>query len=349
MSKDRDFIENPGYVDNVFKPEVINHVRTHYATHMKYGWKASGRAEYDQSHWNNQVIAKPSWIHVDLKDTPEYEGMPEIQYMWNNILPYVGKKSLLRVYCNGYTYGTDGYIHTDEGSDKQGRPGETCIIYLNEGRWDLDWAGETIVYGIDDEPLFVCKPTFGRMLIFNSQLFHRALPLSRIYGGLRTIITFKTHDPDWTEPKFLWLRDRAKDITHNTGGVSHPDGFWLHSWYVARILENDFKAKKPTCLAGYYHAAAYGTVFFTGGLEPASRTEIQSLIGSEAESLVWEYSQLPENRDEVLINRKGDWSDRTWGRLLQIDCANSWEQKTGQNSLDEKLNIIMQIQEKDEL
>lgn len=337
------------YIDDEFDPDVIHHIRKHYATQMKYHWKANGRSEYDQGHWNNQIIQKPNWIHVDLADTPEYEELPEIQYMWNNILPHVGDSSLLRCYCNGYTYGTDGFMHTDESSDKQGVPGATVIIYLNEGEWDPDWAGETIVYDMNDEPEFVCKPTFGRMLIFNSQLFHRALPLSRAYGGLRTIATFKTHDPDWTEPSFKWLRDRTQNIPHNTGGVTHPNGFWLHSWRVARILQLEMQAKRVTSLAGFYHAAAYGTVFFNGGLDPAHRVEIQSLIGSDAENLVWEYSQLPKDRDEALINNYGNWSDRIWGRLLQIDCANSWEQKTGYQHFDTKMQIIDTLKEKDEL
>ena len=339
------------YIDGVFDEDVIHHIRKHYATQLKYHWKADGRKEYDQGHWNNQVIQKPNWINVDLVDTPEYEDLPEIQYMWNNILPHVGNVSLLRCYCNGYTYGTDGFLHTDDTNYAQGGDTSTVIVYLNEGEWDPDWAGETIIYDMEDEPSFVCKPSFGRMLIFNSQLFHRALPLSRAYGGLRTIITFKTHHPDWTSDNYWWVRNRTADIPHNTNGYSHPNGFFLHSWRVGRILQTELMAKKDTCMAGFYHAAAYGTEFFPlpSSLEPANRDDLKKSIGSTAENLVWEYSQLPKNRNEALINKHGNWSDRVWGRLLQIDVANSWEQRLPDSTINKKLALIEELKEKDEI
>ena len=78
---------------------------------------------------------------------------PEIFAVWRTLQDrYIGLKKLRTFYINGYTYGTDGYIHRDDtyynelGADSPNR--ESCVIYLNKD-WHPDWAGETVALNED--------------------------------------------------------------------------------------------------------------------------------------------------------------------------------------------------------
>ena len=337
-------IENE-VIDGLFDSQMLTYVRKKYTNQMTYSWKANGYSEYDQGHWNTQVIHKPRFLNnVNLADTPTYNDLPEIQYMWNNLLGAFGQpRGLLRCYCNGYTFGTDGYIHIDERSDHQGVAYETVVVYLNEGKWEMDWAGEAIIYNSAEEPEFVCKPAHGRTLIFNSQKWHRALPVSRVYGGLRTIITFKTCDPNIKDERFYFIKEQTEGIPHS------GRDFFTHSWNVAMILQEQLQASKTTCLAGLYHAGVYGTVFFDNIKERLSRDKVKEIIGEEAENIVCAYSLLGENRTQDLIQRNGEWTDREWGRLLQIEVANTIDQKGINGPVNQMMDLIAEIKTKDEL
>jgi SM-20-related protein len=340
-------IDLPIVMDDVFDQSLIKFVKDRHATYLKYGWKSSGYAEHDAGHWNNQVIAKPKFVKVCLSETPEYETLPEIQRMWNTLIGVIGeKRTLLRCYCNGYTYGTDGYTHVDDRqTGTNTTASETVIVYLNDGKWEMDWGGETIVYNNDEEPEIAVKPKTGRIFIFDSQKWHRALPLSRAYGGLRTIITFKTFEQDYTSDVFKRNKEWSINIPHRTN--SHGNSLWHHQWYTARILEKDLNAHKDTCLAGLFHACCYGTEFFPLQYTH-TRDEVKSLVGETVENLIWEFSQLGKNRNWDLLNRNGNWSDRTWGRLIQIEIANGMEQGTLQNG-PELYDVLDELKKKDEL
>ena len=337
----------PLILDDIYNPDLINFIRDKWAKELTYGWKSSGYAEHDSGHWNKQIIKKPNWINVDLTETPEYETVPEIQRVWNTLIGVIGeKRTLLRVYCNGYTYGTDGYTHLDYiNTGGPATASETAIIYLNEGKWDMDWGGETIVYDDNEEPETIVKPKHGRLFLFNSQKWHRALPLSRAYGGLRTIITLKTYPTDFTSRQFTEAKRLCGNIPHRT--LSGAGTLWHHSWYTARILESELKASKTVCMAGLFHANAYGTEHFPIEFQQ-SRDYMKTLLDAQTENLIYEWSLLPKNRNQVLLNREGNWSDRVYGRLIQLELANGLEQGTLQNG-PQLYDILDTIKMKDPL
>jgi Rps23 Pro-64 3,4-dihydroxylase Tpa1-like proline 4-hydroxylase len=92
----------------------------------------------------------------------------------------------IRAYANAYTFGTEGYIHTDStiATDM------TYLIYLNE-EWDRDWAGETLFFN-GDTILKAALPKWNRLVIFPSKMDHCARSVSRICSKLRTILVFKS-------------------------------------------------------------------------------------------------------------------------------------------------------------
>ena len=98
--------------------EEINEIRKKYVEYfgLRYGWKANKNLPFDQGHWNRPVIKKSKYFPFDMSEHPSfYLGHPEIAKIWDAINNELGGgRALVRAYVNGYTYGTDGYLHSDD-------------------------------------------------------------------------------------------------------------------------------------------------------------------------------------------------------------------------------------------
>jgi len=67
----------------------------------------------------------------------------------------------------------------------------TALFYLNPV-WQLDWHGETILY--DDETqdtIHCCVPRGGRLLLFDSRIWHGATSPSMICPEMRLTLALK--------------------------------------------------------------------------------------------------------------------------------------------------------------
>jgi SM-20-related protein len=289
---------------------------------MKYGWQAINRG-FDQGHWNVPISLGSSFIPADISAFPWFEqNNPEVAWLWKKINQTIPSqtghpRTLVRAYINGYTFGTDGYAHRDDPwiKDKHGVESETFIIYLND-RWDKNWAGETVVYTEDGEIEKSVLPKLGRILIFDSSKEHAARPLSRIYQGLRLIMTFKTADARINSAALAYIENLTKNINH----CGQP--FFRHLYNTALILE---RARMPdyVVLAGLYHSI-YGTEYFNPPIS-VTREKVAELIGNQAEDLVHIFCTI-ENRIETILQ---DWSFDFEKRyyLLHIELANVQEQR----------------------
>lgn len=148
---------------------------------FNYGWPSNRNKEY--FHWNTWFGGKNRESRKDVTnqltgDVLTLWSLLQSDYLQNTPVP-------IRVYANGYTYGTEGYIHTD--SDKKND--KTILIYMNK-IWDRDWAGETMFFQ-GDTILKAVLPKCGRIVIFPSALEHCARSVSRICPELRTILVYK--------------------------------------------------------------------------------------------------------------------------------------------------------------
>ena len=114
-----------------------------------------------------------------------------------NILRKIGKRCLLKAYVNGYTYGTDAYLHRDDSwiTKQYGKNSvsETIIVYLNEN-WNPDWAGETVIVSEEGEIELSILPKKNKVLVFDSNKLHAARPVSRSCPELRMVLVLKTVD-----------------------------------------------------------------------------------------------------------------------------------------------------------
>ena len=82
-----------------------------------------------------------------------------------------------RIYMNAHTHGVEPVMHKDDG--------DFTMIYYPQMDWKPEWGGGTLI----DSQLV---PYVGnRLVIFDAELPHMGMPVSRECYELRTVIVFK--------------------------------------------------------------------------------------------------------------------------------------------------------------
>jgi hypothetical protein len=104
------------------------------------------------------------------------------------------------------------------------------------------------------------------------------------------------------------LEDRLRFLRiANTEGMPHSDRALLDHLLGTRQLLIDWEARPALCDAGLFHSV-YGTEYYELQAIPlAMRSEVQQLIGDEAESLAWLFCMI--RRESLLENPgpEGQW------------------------------------------
>jgi SM-20-related protein len=282
--------------------------------YFRYGWKANIDIEGDQGHWNTPVLRSSFEFPYDVASMPFAHKYSSLFTVWNEIQEQIGRRPLLNVYLNGYTYGTDGYAHTDiDVHFKNGTHDVTILLYLNT-KWDKNWGGETVFFDSNDDIIRAVLPKFGRFVVFPSATMHGARPLSRSCPVLRHVLVFKTMHQSAVSEAVSFLLERTNAIAHN-GGKS----FFEHLYKTMLALETD-KQPKYIVAAGLYHAV-YGTSFFSFSNKDFNRTIVRRLIGDRAEELVFLFSTM-KNRTQTLLRETVIHQKD----LIRIEIANLGEQ-----------------------
>lgn len=116
---------------------------------------------------------------------------------------------------------------------------------------------------------------------------------------------------------------RVIELQLNTGNINHLDrNLFAHLWGTYNVLKNKNKPEH-VCLAGLFHSV-YETEYFQFN-SPYTREKVKELIGEEAENLVYEFCNTVP-RVTKLVEREGNWSDKVYAELLDIELANMEEQ-----------------------
>lgn len=256
---------------------------------LVYGWPSNANKQYDYGHWNKVVLKHNKNIVFDNSRLPFIKKHPEVEMIWNVIQSKIGRRKLVRVYINGYTYGTDAYLHRDDGwipKEHEGtRLSETAILYLND-KWDADWAGETVILDESDEIEKAVLPKKNRLLIFDSSKLHAARPLTRACPELRKVLVFKTIDYNTPTKEMDFVFNLYKN---------DPRLFYVS--FKMSIALDEMNRSKDACLAALYHAVYMFDV---------PRQQVKDLIGETAEQLVYDYHNAldklsTENKDLMHI------------------------------------------------
>jgi hypothetical protein len=94
------------------------------------------------------------------------------------------KFELLEVYCNGQTYGQDGYPHIDNVH------GEThTFLYYATQNWNLTWGGQT-VFLIDGKRIGI-DPIPNSAILFTTDLMHYGEAFNQFCRDLRMTVCYK--------------------------------------------------------------------------------------------------------------------------------------------------------------
>lgn len=288
---------------------------------FSYGWKSAKSIPLEQQgHWN--ILLTPGQFrsanerNIALQGTDLSENLESIiKPFWEKTIELFGPRRLCRAYINGYTYGTDAYLHPD--TDYKEYPQdhdckmETVMFYINS-TWDPNYAGETVF--VENGDIFQSiLPKPGRAVCFDSEVLHGARPLSRACYLLRQVLVFKTVVDKYSE-------ENARDFLINlTDQIPHSMGsFYEHLSNTCEILKA-LKIQRHVYLAGLFHSI-YNTEYFQPELN-VTREQIQNLIGKRAENLVYQFCTLHPRKQHILSSDTPNQYE-----LAAIEYANILEQ-----------------------
>jgi len=321
--------------DSCISDKLLNAIVEKYETSFSYGWKANRKNNEDQGHWNVPICIEDVKCLEDI--APKLSIKDEhIHALWLYLKKYfIGERKLSRVYINGYTYGTDGYIHRDDKLyDELGAESpfsETVIIYLNN-EWEMNWGGETVIVGNDGEISKSVIPKFTRMLIFDGQMQHASRPLSRICKDLRMVLVFKT-----VQSAQKNLIDNVYDLTINN---EHSGRTFFEHLVGTSAIALKLGASDDVINACLFHSI-YGTEFYKNNIV-ITRDQVREWIGINAELLAYTYC-VTTNRFETFINGyigKESTNSSFYKDLLFVEYCNILEQNPTSSRLETLKRLI---------
>ena len=306
---------------------------------MSYGWVSNGKKKYDHGHWNYFVSGaknpEEEKLNMDCQHNPEFLNS-SIGIIWNRLKRIIGERKVIRCYFNGYTYGTEGYVHRDSVDEIPGWGQETILIYCSD-EWKADWAGETQFLSEDRKDIvYSTMPLPNRIVCFDSNIPHVARSVSRSYPGLRTILAFKTSVFKIDEQQCIdYIKERTEGIPHSRST------FFEHLYGTYEILKG-LGLSRDVCMAGLFHAI-YGTSYFKHNLT-VNRDEVKRLIGDYAEQLAYEFCSMTNRTPNIIANSKE--GNVKLFHLACIEYANLLEQaprfegKKIRETIDELYSIV---------
>lgn len=300
---------------------------------LVYGSRSNFKTD-PHGHWNRKFAAGGPDNLADVSDTLEAdETVAPVNAAWTFLRDTrLTGSVLIRCYLNGYTYGTDGYFHTDS----QRADEHTTILYVND-YWEPDWAGETVFLGGGGDIIKAVLPRRNRAVIFPSHVQHAGRAVSRKCMILRKTLIFKARQRrgnDFEKLSGFLRKVGAVNRDHESGGTLHDHLVRTFSLLEGKGLE------RSVCFGGGLHAI-YGTsAFGPGVLTRDARADVASEFGERAEELAQLFSVLkrpstlesppgltPETAVVELVDgRTLDVGRSTFDDLRKIECANLADQ-----------------------
>jgi SM-20-related protein len=262
---------------------------------MAYGSKSNSKTD-PHGHWSWKPVHDNNQNLADL--THQLPNL--LATTWNHVSSRIGMPmaltAVIRCYANGYTYGTDGYFHTDSERDDE----HTVIIYICDN-WELDWAGETCWLGAGNA-LYSAMPWPNRAIIIPSNQLHCARAVSRKCTALRTTFMYKVRkrrSVNFERLSQFLVAHKALTFKHSKGTL-HDHLVRVFALLEARMLPT------AVCFGGGLHSI-YGTnVYQSQLLQPTPwwRSCVSEYFGQEAEGLAYMFSVLA--RPTTLNRKPGD-------------------------------------------
>jgi len=162
--------------DNLYNKEMSEKI-SNYFWDIPYTFDASN-VTYISKKWN---------YYLNFKNEIESNFLKINDLLLNKYNLYKLVK-LNRAYVSSNTYGYLGEYHVDDDA-KEFNEVFTIMYYLNS-EWKRDFCGETS-FILNKNTMTNVLPEPARAVIFDGYIEHGPKPLSKIYVGLRMVLTFK--------------------------------------------------------------------------------------------------------------------------------------------------------------
>lgn len=283
-----------------------------------YNWTSNKKLS-PYYHWNSSLSSGLLHNTLDITQTVDKPIIDAWHYIQAN---YLSGHKLIRCYANSYTYGTEGYPHTDSLRNQD----VTTILYITKN-WLREWGGETIIYD-GNNIIQAILPDFNSGIIFSSNIPHCARGVSRICSELRTVLVFKSTpiDSDQTRDRLqIFLQDLDADK------LPHGDSSLLaHLLGTYDILKT---ANQPEylCLAGGLHSIFGTKIYEIKCLDQNYLDLVTNFAGTNTVELIKLFSTL--DRPHILEQYLTQGVEiKHYNDLCLIEVANLMEQ----NSLNAK-------------
>jgi hypothetical protein len=300
-------------IDDLLPIELADTIYDHCnKLQWSYNWPSNKKLS-PYYHWNSSIGNTSTHNTLDISTTI----LKPITDVWNYLEKnYLPQHRLIRCYANSYTYGTEGYPHKDSVREED----VTTILYITK-EWLREWGGETVVYN-GNNILQSSLPAFNRALMINSNIWHCARGVTRIYTGLRTVLVFKStpNNSDLTRDKLqVFLQDLgAEKLPHNDSNLL------CHLLQTYDILK---AAKQPEhiCLAGGLHSIFGTTIYKHSCLDNNYSNLVVDFAGNEAVQLIKLFSTIsrPAVLEEYLQQTT---KNQQFDELCLIEAANLVQQ-----------------------
>ena len=169
-------------------PEAISWMPMYFLNR----WERFKSHELDM-HWYYPIAFSDESYTADVE--------PQLAVMDDNLQPVARCWELIkathaepvRLYecmLSANTFGTEGRLHQDIGVADKRRHHRTALVYCNK-EWNLNWAGETLVFDEDGEISAAVLPKPGRVMKIAGDPAHVGRSVGRICPTDRRVLVFK--------------------------------------------------------------------------------------------------------------------------------------------------------------
>lgn len=295
----------PAGIDNFLPDRLYAHLRKIVQSMpLTYGARSNRQTDpYGHLKWSPIYDASENLADISGRLNILSTGFAET---WDIIKQKLGGDyKLVRFYSNSYSYGMDGYFHTDSHVE-----GDITVIIFICDEWDPDWGGELVAMDKSIGSIYAL-PAANRAVVIPSNMLHAARAVSRKCRKLRTTLMYKarrTRTPSFEKLSDWLVKHGALDFEHQHGSLHD------HLCRVYQLLEP--RAELSTAFAGGLHSI-YGTNAYQRQLidpNDVKRGMVADVFGKDAEDLAYFFSIIdrPKCLDhevnyvvEVALRREG--------------------------------------------
>lgn len=183
--------------DGVFDPQKVYFL--HKFVSMSYfQFKSSSTTLQEHSAY---ITPSSTFSEKDVENM-EFFDNDNMRY----ILSKMNSKILNRCWANAILEGSKYFWHVDAQEPRD--MGSQTLLYYSNSTWDKDWHGETLFMNNDGECEIAVSAEPGRLVLFDSKLMHKPVPISTIAPTPRYSVVFQFLNND----KLTEIHGKLKEL-----------------------------------------------------------------------------------------------------------------------------------------